>query len=272
MIDERQVIDILGDDRHSSPGLDPDLVMAGARRRRTRNLAGTGLASVAVAGIAVAGVVVAGGLGPGPAPGEAGQPPVAGSSTGSSTGPSTGPTATPTAQPSRRVVGKDSSKQTPGGRVDWKRGGTVGARPIGTIPRSGRVEIADRYWFETKGAAWCITKVEPAAPSGTIQPFGCRGTIGNTNLAPGLSSMQSSGSYVSSVFDGDLRRVLYAAGDRYYEARLYRLAAAPGWMVAVAQLPAGQPATAVFGYDRDGELAGRFPSVADGGPRNDPLR
>lgn len=257
MIDERQVIDILRDDRFDTePGLHPDRVIAGARRRRTRHRIASGSAAAAVAGVAVIGLAVANGIGPDA------DAPVTGS------GPSSGTTAPAT--PS--VVTATKDRLPPSTTPKWRPGGAVGALPIGRIPRSGRVEIADRYWFETKGTQWCITASEPEAPDGTIQPFGCRGTVGNTNITPSLSGLQSSGSRVSSVFAGNLRRVLYTVGDRYYEARLYRLDGVPGWMVSAAALPVGKHAEAVFGYNAAGELVGRFPTAQDGGPRTDPLQ
>lgn len=252
MIDERQVIDILRDDSFATqPGLLPDRVIEGARRRRTRHRVASGLAAAAVAGVAAVGVVAANGIGP------AVDAPAAGS----------GSPTTASVTPS----GKTTSRQTPSAKPEWRPGGAVGALPIGRIPRSGKVEIAEGRWFETVGTQWCITASDPDSPSGTIQPFGCRGTVGNTNLSPGLSGMQISGRYVSSVFDGNLRRVLYAAGDRYYEARLYRLDGVPGWMVAAASLPTGKSADAVFGYDAKGRLVAQFPGPRDGGPRTDPL-
>lgn len=267
MNDDRQVIDALRQDRFDARTLDPDQVMAGARRRRRRHRAATGLASTAVTGVAITAFAVANGIG---GPAATTQPQVAGAG-----GPSA-PATTTTAE---------STPVKPGPVRSWVPGGAVGAKPIGTIPASGKVEIADEYWFETKGTRWCTTRKDG---SQLIEPFGCRGTVGNSNLGDDgrLSNYQGSGTadgrrVVSSVFrrEGE-RRVLYTHGNTYYEAKLYRLAGVPGWMMAVATIPAEKdgskrrpttPDVAVFGYDAGGKLVNRFPDVKDGGPKTDPL-
>jgi hypothetical protein len=176
------------------------------------------------------------------------------------------------------------SHAIPKPRSSWTAGGPIGAKPIGTIPVGGKVEIAAKYWFETRGTQWCITATSDS-PSGTNEPFGCRGTVGNANIGDGrVPGMQASSDadghkVVTSVFRGDARRVIYTDGDKFYEAKLYRLAAAPGWMMSVARYerPKDESVQAVrdsyvFAYDAEGKLIAQFPSAKDGGPKTNPLR
>jgi hypothetical protein len=273
---DRQVIEALRDQRYDARTLDPERVMEGARRRRRRNRAATGLASAAVTGVAVTAFAVANGIG---GPGAVPEPQVAGSG-----GPSSATSKAP---------GKSTPVKPRSDRV-WQPGGSVGAKPIGTIPASGKVEISDQYWFETKGTRWCVSQKDGPY---TNEPFGCRGTVGNANIGDGrLENLQGGNNakgerVFSSVFRSDgQRRVLYTSGNTYYEAKLYRLAGVPGWMLAVVTLPSEQEETAtmppkgqstqspvpqaeygVFGYDAGGKLVSRFPGVRDGGPKSDPL-
>jgi hypothetical protein len=54
--------------------------------------------------------------------------------------------------------GDGTGVPTPPGWVTTQREeGNLGAQPIGTIPATGKVEIAPDYWFETPGTRWCIT-------------------------------------------------------------------------------------------------------------------
>ncbi len=133
MIDERQVIEILRDDRVTAPGLDPDRVIQGARRRRTRRNTGAVVASAAVAGVAVAGYLVADR--PGGTPnGLATTAPVAGSSTATPQ-PTGKPTVKPTVKPPTRATW-DPSEGTqvrtpmmpPGTPRDYP--GSLGGTPV----------------------------------------------------------------------------------------------------------------------------------------------
>ncbi|TWD82541.1 hypothetical protein FB561_3674 [Kribbella amoyensis] len=263
------------------PGLDPGTLMAGAKRRRARGVAATAVASVAVASVAVGGFLAAAG--------DEGEPQVAGPA---------GPVATPSVQPSVQPLASASassglpsgpetlprtasSQPIPKARTSWTPGGPIGAKPVGTVPIRGKVAIAAKYWFETRGTQWCITAYD-ATTGGTFEPLGCRGTVGNTNLGddrvPGIqSSIDAAGNkVVTSVFRGAPRRVIYTDGDRYYEAKLYRLAGIPGWTMAVATYqPVGSrlPADAyVFAYDDAGRVTAQFPAADQGGPATDPLR
>jgi hypothetical protein len=83
-----------------------------------------------------------------------------------------------------------------------------------------------------------------------------------TARVPGIqTSIDADGhKVVTSVFRSDAPRVIYTDGDKYYEAKLDRLAAVPGWMMSVARyehpeenVPA-VPDTYVFAYDADGRL------------------
>ncbi|WP_344217924.1 hypothetical protein [Kribbella sancticallisti] len=162
-------------------------------------------------------------------------------------------------------------------------GGPIGAKPIGTIAASGKIKIAANHSFETRGTQWCITKTPPSG-GGADEPVGCRGTVGNANIGdgrvPGIhtSSDAAGNKVVVSVFRGDARRVLYTDGSRFYEAKLYRLAGVPGWMMSVVayDAPKGDalaPGDAyVFAYNAEGKVMAQFPLVKDGGPRTNPLR
>lgn len=273
-----QALRDLADD--NTPGLDPARVMAGAKRRRSRNLAMTAIASVGVASVAIGGFLAAGADG--------GQSQVAGpggpSGIASAAAQSTPHRPSVSSTPRRDVVPSTKSTQPiPKPRSNWTPGGPIGAKPIGTIPATGKVEIAAMYWFETRGTKWCITEADDS-PSDTNEPFGCRGTVGNANIGDGRSpGIQSSADtdgnkVVTSVFRGNARRVIYTDGDKFYEAKLYRLAAVSGWQMSVASYEPPKDDNSpsqdmyVFAYDAEDKLVAQFPSANDGGPKTDPLR
>jgi hypothetical protein len=267
----------LGDDDMS--GLDPARVIAGAKRRRSRNLAMTAIASVAVAAVAVGGSMAAGAGGGEPQVAGFGSPSGAVSSTPSVP---TQPKASASPSAPGVVPSTQFSQPIPGPRSSWTAGGPIGAKPIGTIPAGGKVEIAAKYWFETRGTKWCITESDDS-PSGTNEPFGCRGTVGNANIGdgrvPGIQASNDANGHkvVTSVFRGDARRAIYTDGDKFYEAKLYRIAAVPGWMMAVAsyEQPKGDSTgisdASVFVYDAGGKVSAQFPLAKDGGPKTNPL-
>lgn len=272
-MNNEEIIEMLKHSAGDAEPLDPARLVARGRQRRTRYriAAGTASASVAVAGVAALGFAAAAGAGgndvAGTAP--AGSQAEVAAPVGSSSTPSGGPSTVPGRSASTERV---SPAPTP----KWLPGGPIGARPIGTIPRSGKVEIAKNYWFETRGTSWCITAPADGA-AGTYEPFGCRRTVGNENLGDVRSpGMQGAGDRVTSVFKGDVRRVIYSSGDVYVEAKVYRLAAIPGWVLSIgdldglptAQRPGGQ---AVFGFDAAGRLIAQFPEPRDGGPATNPL-
>lgn len=262
-------------DNDDTLGLNPARVIAGAKRRRSRSRAATAITSVAVASVAIGGLFGVGGRD---------EPQVAGFGGPSGIAPNE-PSARPTTDDLRGnlVPSAQTSQPIPRPRSKWTAGGPIGAQPIGTIPVSGRVEIAAKYWFETRGTKWCISETSKS-PAEADAPFGCRGTIGNANIGdgrvPGIQSSSDANGQkvVTSVFRGDARRVIYTDGSKFYEAKLYRLAAVPGWMLAVASYkrPTGDKVNIVdsyvFTYDDRGKVVAQFPTARDGGgPKTDPL-
>jgi hypothetical protein len=271
MNDNEQIIEMLREHCAPTSGLDARVVLAGAKRRRTRRRLAVGAAMVATMAVAATGVVTINGL----TSSRAGQQlQVAGQG---------GPTAGPTAGPTTRHQIPQPARTTPPHR--WKPGGPIGAHSIGTIPASGKVKVAEKYWFETKGTRWCATSWEDGNYN---QPFGCRGTVGNTNLGDETApSMQENGSkargtiIINSVFrSSDAYRVIYTDNihGTYYEGKVYRLQGIPGWTLAIGVLPWRGPklddsmrdAKGVFVYDKDGNLI--FPKQDDGKPIPHPLQ
>lgn len=256
MIDEQQVIDILAGDGYDRSGLDPDVVIAGARHRRSRKRL-TAAASVAAA--LVAGFVAIGGLGT--------------NSSGGPVGRATSPTpsaSVPVLATAPQPYGFDPYQ--PPKAIEWKPFGRIGAQPVGRIPANRWVQILPDQWLATSGTSVCQTS--GAHPGPLPKPAECRGTIGNRNYVSGLHNMATLGHNATSVFEGSMHRVIYAAYDGYVEAKLYRFDAIPGWMLAAARLPdeLEPPAQSVFGYDEKNRLRARF-TVVDSYPKpiNDPL-
>lgn len=263
MIDEDQVIEALGSEP-AGDGLDPDRVIAGAHRRRTRHRL-AGAASVIAAVTAVACFVALGGLGI-----TAGDGPVSRTSTAGT--PPTG-SPSPSLSLSTEPAPYGFDPYQPPKTFAWKPYGAVGARPIGRIPANRWVQILPDYWLATVGTSVC--RVGPTRNPGPLpKPSECIPTIGNTNFVKGLHNMSSLGRWTTSVFEGDLRRVLYTAYDGFIEATLYRFDAIPGWMLAAGRLPDSlePPAQSVFGYDAKNRLRAKFTAV-DSYPKpiNDPL-
>jgi hypothetical protein len=277
-MNEDRLIQEIQDIEDTGRTLEPTQVVSSAKRRRAWRVAVTGIASLAVAGVAVAGFTALGGGEPSPGDAPVAGPPVA---LGNGPGPTTPGTVAETGRSGAETAG---ATKLPKPTDRWTPGGPVGAKPIGTIPKSGAVEIAPRYRFETLGTKWCISEWEPATKE-YFEPFGCRGTVGNSNLGDGRSpGMQSSfdtagNKVVTSVFRGTPSRVIYTDGAKYYEAKVYRLAGVPGWSMSVVSYKpakAEQPGSpdhdrAVFAYGADDKLLVQFPHSGQGGPKNDPL-
>ena len=255
MIDDRQVIEALRTDP-TGDGLDPDRVIAGARRRRTRNRV-VGAAATAAAAVVAASAVV-----------------VTGIPTGSDPTPAATPTPTPTPTSSLSTGTEQPWPAVQGtAPVDWVPLGPVGPKPIGRIPRGRWVELMNNMWFVTTGTSWCLSYTS-GTPTEVPKPSECRGTIGNRNLVKGTIGMPGSNRQVVSVYDGDLRRVVYTIDNRYVEAKLYRMDAVPGWTVAVGQLPGDVMGAleSVFAYDKRGKLVAKLTKVEMATkPLNDPL-
>ena len=254
MIDEHQVIDAL----RSNPagdGLDPDRVIAGARRRRTRNRISAVAAAAAIGVVAVAMVSSTGVVNSSdPAP-----------ATSPQKTPSPTPLSTGTKQPWPAVQGTAP--------VDWVPLGLVGPKPIGRIPRGRWVELMNNIWFVTTGTSWCLSNTS-GTPTEVPKPSECIGTVGNRNLVKGTIGMPGSNRQVISVYEGELRRVVYTIDNRYIEAKLYRMDAVPGWTVAAGQLPGDVMGAleSVFAYDKRGKLVAKLTKVEMGtAPLNDPL-
>lgn len=205
-------------------GLDPDAVLTDARHRARRR---TGLAT-AVAGTVVAGAMVASQLLPGSGDATleaAGQPTSSTSSTAASQTPSAPASAS-------RPASSPAAAALPAAR---------------TIPASTWVKIDTNTWFATFGTEWCIAE-QNTAPKGRPDeswnlPFGCRGTVGNTNLGrTNLSGLQGSGtadhSRHTSVFTGSPETTAIVVGGKRYPGQIWHLEGIPGWNLGMWTLPA----------------------------------
>lgn len=172
--------------------LDPDRVLAGARRRRRRRNALTGAASLGVAAVTVASFALAGAIGPG---------------------------------------------------EDAPVAGQIAAAPPVIADRTW-YRLFEGRWIHTSGTSWRI-----GDPPGTKEWTGVANTLTRKDLARGWVGPGSGGrgdSMQTEAFvKGDVRRVvLQVEGDSgvfRHEAKVYRLAGVPGWVLAYAEYPAPGP-------------------------------
>ncbi|MFC0624286.1 hypothetical protein [Kribbella deserti] len=257
-MDDNKLIQEIRDFEADAPTLEPVELLAAAKRRRAGRWAVTGLASLAVAAIAITAFATGGG------------PSGSTANLSAAGGPDPIPVTVEPKPSAGSIKAEKSVTRIPPARKKWTPGGPIGARPIGEIPTRGEVQIASGVRFETKGTKWCISHWDDQAKE-YFESFGCRGTVGNSNIGDGRSpGLQSAGGATSSVFRGVPRRVIYTQDDKYYEGKVYRLKGVPGWSLSFVELPAEMkgstafPDRAVFTYDENNRLLASFPeSKAD---------
>ncbi|WP_432945481.1 hypothetical protein ACQPXM_05665 [Kribbella sp. CA-253562] len=243
-MNDNELRELLRPDPGEVSPLDASRVIAGAhRRRRTRAVLAAGITSLAV------GAVVAGGLSVFSAGGgnEPFSPPVAGESSAA--------TGTKAAGPQSGFVFQNAPQA------------------IGQLPAGGSVRIAPHYSLKTRGTQWALVSQVPGEPA--YEPFGWRGTVGDTNLgdgtSPGIQSLGIGGKsqLVSSVFKSpEAATVVYTSGQRAWYAKVYRLGGIDGWVASSAIVTGSSTASvtpgptsdavSVFAYDAQGDLVASF--------------
>lgn len=225
--EDEEIRMILHEAEYATRTADPGHLITVAKRRRRRNLSAMAASSLVVATLAVGGATQLAGRG------------------------GAGETELPAAQ--APVQSNSAPQALPAG--------------IGTIPANRRVEIATKYWFETKGSYWRITRQDGG---GIVTQVGWRQTVGNRNIGdgrhPGLRTTSAAvpgQAVVSSVFRADAHRVRYRIDNRWHEAKVYRLAGIPGWVLSVAEFrprdnELASMAQAVYAYDAKGRLIASY--------------
>jgi hypothetical protein len=192
----------------------------------------------------------------------------------------------------------DSSSTVPVGTASVVTVGPSSAvtiTPVGEIPATGVIPavpyaavgtapavrtIPDNTWVEVVSGTWAATwntmvmTVDGAKPSESPQAacaansgsFGCRGTVHNSNIVPGFSNIQVTGSstltLTTSWFKGTpaSAKVTVQNGSSYWGV-CWRLAGIPGWTLGVWTTPAiSQPtysSSATYSiYDAAGRVIG----------------
>jgi hypothetical protein len=243
-MNDNELRELLRADPDEVSPLDASRVIAGAhRRRRTRVVLAAGFTSLAVGAIVAGGISVfsAGGGG------EPFGPPVAGQSSVTTSASSAG---------ARSGFVFQNSPQA-----------------IGQLPADGSVRIAPHYSLKTRGTQWALVSQVPGEPA--YEPFGWRGTVGNTNVgdgtSPGVQSLGIGGKsqLVSSVFNcPEAATVVYTSGKRAWYAKVYRLGGISGWVASSAIVTGSSTASvtpgpksdavSVFAYDAQGDLVASF--------------